>query len=157
MTKRLVLLILAIAVVGSISSFADAQASRKSVSGTEITGTFRHAFTGKYKGSSSDIKILALGKGKLKVAFDLIFPFVDGAGELEANIGQLDGQATIDGDTAIFTSTEFGQCTITIRFVRPGLIKVSQQGNDTDCGFGHNVSAEGDYRKISSTKPKFDR
>src|SRR5260221_14781000 len=108
MTKRLMLLLVAIAAVALFPVFSNAQTSRKSVSGAEVTGTFSHAFTGKFKGSSSDIKILALGKGKLKTAFDLIYPFVDGQGELEANTGQAQGEATIDGDTAQFTPTELG-------------------------------------------------
>jgi hypothetical protein len=32
--------------------------------------------------------------------------------------------------------------------------KVEQQGEE--CGFGHNVRANGIFRKISSRKPKFD-
>ena len=157
MTRQL-LLILAATIFAVISvSLVYAQPSRKSVSGAEVTGTFSHAFTGKYKGSSSDIKILALGKGKLKVAFDLIYPFVDGQGELAANTGEAQGEGTIDGDTALFTSTEFGDCHITIKFVRPGTIKVTQEGDSSGCGFGFNVTADGTYRKVKSAKPRFDR
>jgi hypothetical protein len=32
--------------------------------------------------------------------------------------------------------------------------KAEQQGDE--CGFGHNVRAEGTFRKISNDKPKFD-
>jgi hypothetical protein len=32
--------------------------------------------------------------------------------------------------------------------------KVEQQGEE--CGFGHNVRADGTFRKISNRKPKFD-
>ena len=125
-----------------------------SVSAAEVTGTFSHRFGGKFKGSSSDIEILSVGKGRLKVAFDLIYPFADGNGEMSANMGQADGEAAIKGDTAIFRSSEFGQCTITIKFVRPGIIKVTQGGTENDCGFGHNVMADGTYRKTSSKRPK---
>ena len=41
---------------------------------------------------------------------------------------------------------------ITLRFADDKLI-VTQTGI---CGFGHNVSAEGTYKKISSKKPKFE-
>lgn len=141
--------------VGLSSGSALAQDSRASVSGGEVTGTFKHAFTGKFRGSSSDIKILALGKGKLKVSFDLIYPFVDGTGQLEANVGQADGTATINGDTALFTSGDNGECRITIKFVRAGVINVSQEGDSSGCGFGFNVSADGTYKKASSARPKF--
>lgn len=145
-------------IIGSLLLAAPviAQTSRKSVSAAEVTGTFRHTFAGKFRGSSSDIMILALGKGKIKIAFDLIYPYVDRAGELEANIGQVQGAAKIAGDTAVFSSSEFGQCTITIKFVRAGTIKVSQEGDSAGCGFGHNVMADGTYKKVSSRKPKFE-
>ena len=87
---------------------------------------------------------------------DLLYPYVVDR-ELSANIGELDGEATIEGDTAVYSSTEFGDCTITIKFVRPGTIKVTQSGADFDCGFGHNVTADGTYKKMSSKKPKFER
>jgi hypothetical protein len=131
------------------------QAARKSVSGAEVTGTFRYQFTGKFKGNYNEIKILALGKGKLRVSFDLTYPFVDGAGQMEANVGQIDGEANIEADTAMFTGGDNGDCRIRIKFVRAGMIKVDQQGESTGCGFGFNVSADGTYRKVSGAKPKF--
>lgn len=131
------------------------QTSRKSVSAAEVTGTFRRNFTGKFRGSSSEIKIVSIGRGKLKVAFDLIYPYEIGDGELSANTGTADGEAAIEGDTAAYSSNEFGPCRITIKFVRPGRINVEQEGSDADCGFGHNVMADGDYRKVSGAKPKF--
>ena len=134
---------------------ADAQTGRKSVSGAEVNGTFRHSFAGKYKGSASEIKIWALGGGKLHIAMDLIYPYTLPNGELMANTGELDGKASITGDTAVYESEETGKCRITIKFVKPGTIKVSQDGEDFSCGFGHNVSSDGTYVKVSSKKPKF--
>jgi hypothetical protein len=157
MSKLYLLPLCALAFIGLAAIGSGAQTSRKSVLGTEVTGTFRHNFTGKFKGSSSEIRILALGKGKLRIAFDLIYPHVDGTGELSANVGQTDGEAAISGDTAVYSSKEFGECRITIKFVRPGLIRVTQDGTDTDCGFGNNVTADGTYRKVSSKKPKFGK
>lgn len=133
---------------------ASAQTARKSVSGAEVTGTFSRSFTGKFKGSMSQIKIQALGKGKLKIFFDLIYPYIDGSGEMSANMGQVTGEAAITGDTAVYSNEEYGECRITIKFVRPGTIKVMQEGGS--CGFGHNVSADGTYKKTSSAKPKFE-
>jgi hypothetical protein len=132
-----------------------AQASRTRVSASEVNGTFRFNFTGKYRGSYSEIRILALGKGKLKVEFDLTYPFTDGTGQLSANIGHAAGIAAISGDTAVYRSTENGECVITIKFVRTGTISVDQEGSSA-CGFGHNVSASGKYVRVSSIKPKFD-
>jgi len=127
-----------------------AAGQRKSVSGAEVTGTFRYSFTGKFRGNYSEIKIQALGKGKLRVGFELTYPYMVGKEQM-ANEGTSTGEADIEGDTAIYLP-----CTITIKFVRPGLIKVTQNDTGTDCGFGLNVSADGTYLKVSSKKPNFD-
>ena len=129
--------------------------TRRTVSASEVNGTFRDYFEGKYKGNFNEIKIRALGKGKLRVAFQLIYPHTDSNGELTANTGEASGTATIEGDTAVFSPDENGQCKITIKFVKRGVIKVEQSGVDSECGFGFNVSADGTYKKSSSAKPKF--
>lgn len=131
-------------------SHASAQ-DRPAVGAAEVNGTFRSYFSGKYKGNYNEIKILALGRGRLRVAFELTYPYSVN-GELTANTGAADGEALIDGDTAVYTSEEYGQCAITIKFVKPGAIKVTQTG---ECGFGHNVSADGVYKKSSGVRPKF--
>jgi hypothetical protein len=129
--------------------------SRKAVGAAEVNGTFRDYFGGKFKGNYNEIKILALGKGKLKVYFGLTYPHIDGTGAMSANVGEAEGEAIIDGDTAVYSSNEFGACKITIKFVKPGTIKVDQEGTDSECGFGFNVSATGTYKKASAAKPKF--
>ena len=133
----------------------EAQTSRKSVSGAEVTGTFRYGFTGKFRGNYSDIKIQALGNGKVRVGFELTYPYMAGK-EPMANVGTGGGVALIDGDTAVYETSEFGSCKITIKFLRPGIIDVSQEQEGGGCGFGFNVSADGRYKKISSKKPKFE-
>ncbi len=139
-----------------LSGAAFGQKARPSVPASEVNGTFRMNFTGKYKGSSNEIRIWALGRGKLRIGMDLLYPYIVN-GELSANIGELDGDATIHGDIAVYESSEFGKCRISIKFLRPNTIKISQEGSDADCGFGHNVTADGTYRKVSSKKPTFER
>ena len=126
---------------------------RKAVGAAEVNGTFRFNFSSKYREFSNEIKILALGKGKLKVAFDLVYPHTDASGEMMPNLGQTEGTAEISGDTAVFKNPDDETCKITITFVKPGQINVSQE---SDCGFGHNVTADGTYKKVSGAKPKFD-
>jgi len=141
------------------SAAAYAQKSRPSVSGAEVTGTFKMSFVGKrFKDMSNRLDILALGGGKLKIAFDLLYPYTlnNENGPLSANLGSISGEASIKGDIAIFESDEFGPCKITIKFVRPGEVRVTQNGTDADCGFGHNVTSQGTYRKVSGKKPKFE-
>jgi hypothetical protein len=136
----------------TIDSFA--QTARGSVSGAEVTGTFRMPFRGKYKGSFNEIRILALGKGKLRIAFELTYPYTMSDGGLMANTGEADGTAEISGDTAAYTPAE-GGCRITIKFVKPGTIRVTQEEGDGSCGFGLNVTADGTYKKVSGARPKF--
>lgn len=153
--KSILTLLCAALFLGLAVTAGSAQAARKSVSAAEVNGTFRMPFTGKFKGSSNEIKILALGGGKLRIAMELLYPYIVN-GELSANMGELDGQAAIVGDVAVYDSSENGGCTITIKFVRPGIIKVTQEGMDFACGFGHNVFADGTYKKVSSAKPTFE-
>lgn len=132
------------------------QTSRSAVSGAEATGTFRSYFSGKARGSYDEIKIQALGKGKLKVSFDLLYPFTMANGEIMPNLGNAQGEATISGDTAVYTGgADLPNCKITIKFVKPGTIQVKQSGTDANCGFGVNVTADGNYKKFSNAKPKF--
>jgi hypothetical protein len=128
-------------------------AQRKAVSGAEVTGTFRSYFKGKFKGSYNEILIQALGGNKLKVEMNLVYPYESGAG-LTANIGEAVGEAVIQGDTAVFTPEYGPSCKITLKFSRPGALIVTTE-NNLDCGFGHNVSADGTYKKTNSARPKF--
>jgi hypothetical protein len=133
---------------------ADAQ-NRKAVGAAEVSGTFRSHFKGKFKDAYNEIKILALGKGKLRIAFELLYPHMIDDNEFTANTGSAEGIAKISGDTAVFTMKEFGACRIIIKFVRPGEIKVTQSIEEPNCGFGFNVRADGTYKKTSRAKPKF--
>lgn len=155
MTGKLLVLILALLFTGLSAKNTIAQSSSKAVGAAEVNGTFRDYFGGKAKGSYNEIKILALGKGKLKIHFDLIYPYIDGTGAMSANMGEAEGTAEIAGDTAVYINEEFGQCKITIKFTKAGTIKVTQNGTDGECGFGHNVSAGGTYKKFSGAKPRF--
>ena len=156
MRKQVFCLIFALGVLMAGTAAAVAQTSRKSVSAAEVNGTFRMSFKGKFKKFSNEIKILALGKGKIRVAMDLVYPYTLNNGEQSVNMGALDGEALMARGIAVYESDEFGRCVITIKFVRPGIIDVRQDGSDGNCGFGHNVSAAGTYKKVSSRKPTFE-
>jgi hypothetical protein len=130
--------------------------SRPSVSAAEVNGTYEMNFRGKFRKMSNGIKILALGRGKIRFAMDLIFPYTLRNGEVSVNLGSLDGEAEITGDTAVYQSAESGDCRITFKFLRPGTLKVVQNNLDASCGFGHNVTSDGLYRKVSGNRPKFE-
>lgn len=155
MTRQLSAITGVLALCLVVAGDASAQRSRASVSAGEVNGTFRQNFDGRFRGNYSEIKILAMGRGRLKMEFGLTYPFVDGTGNLSANVGNYAGTADIKGDTAIFTSDESPSCRIEIKFVRPGTIKVAHLSDVSACGYGHNVTAAGIYKKISSKKPEF--
>ena len=155
MIKQFQLAALAFLFLSVLSTAGYAQKSRKSVSASEVNGTYKMNFGGKFKKFSNEIKLLALGKGKIRFSMDLVYPYTLRNGEPMVNMGGLDDDTSISGDMAAYVSKD-AKCKITIKFVKPGTIKVTQDGSDGECGFGHNVFASGTYHKVSSKKPKFE-
>jgi hypothetical protein len=127
-------------------------AQRTSVSSSEVTGTFRLYFSGGSKGDYNEAKISAAGNGKLKVSLSLTYPYKDSNGQMTANFGEAEGMADIIGDTAVFTPEGTETCKITIKFVKPGQIKITEDGGENGCGFGHNVYSDGTYLKVNKKK-----
>ena len=107
---------------------------------------------GVYSSYDNEIRILALGKNKLKVQFDGVYHTISKS----VNTGYASGEATINGNVAVLELREWGPCKITMVWLRGNKLKVTQEGDSPDCGFGHNVRADGTYRKIRSGKPKFE-
>jgi hypothetical protein len=117
--------------------------SDKSITAAQVNGT--------WKTKGGEFKIWALGKQRLQVEFSGVYEYKTPQGPM-ANEGEGSGVATIEGDTAIFKPEGAEEeCQITLKFTGNKLV-VTQTGI---CGFGHNVSAEGTYKKVSSKKPKF--
>jgi hypothetical protein len=106
---------------------------------------------GVYRSYKSEFRILALGQNKLRVQFDGVYTTISKS----INIGHAFGEAIIDGNIATFKPLDTERCEITLVFL-PGKLKVTQDGSDADCGFGHNVYATGTYRKIRGGKPNFE-
>lgn len=146
MTK--ILLVVAFALSSSVLSVR-AQAPTKKpsekviVTAAQVNGTYRYY--------DNEFRILALGKGKLKVQFDGVYHTI----AKSVNTGSASGEAIIDGNIATFKPEDGAACEITLVFL-PNKLRVEQEGSDADCGFGHNVNAAGVYRKIRSGKPKFE-
>jgi hypothetical protein len=116
----------------------------KSVTAAQVNGTWKSKY--------GEFKIWALGKQRLQVEFSGVYEYKSAYGPT-ANTGEGSGVATIEGDTAIFKPEGAEEeCRITLKFTGSKLM-VTQTGI---CGFGHNVTAEGTYKKISSNKPKFE-
>jgi hypothetical protein len=140
-SKSILLMLLCLAAAFTLPVRADTD---KSVTAAQVNGT--------WKTKSGEFKIWALGKQRLQVEFSGVYEYKTPQGAM-ANEGEGRGIATIEGDTAIFKPEGAEEeCRITLKFTG-GKLVVTQTGI---CGFGHNVSAEGTYRKVSSKKPKFE-
>ena len=114
------------------------------VTSAQVNGTWR---SGK-----NEFKIWALGQQRLQIEFLGIWEHQTSYG-LTANTGEGTGIARIEGDTAIFKPDGAeDECKITLNFAH-GKLAVTQNGI---CGFGFNVTAAGNYKKVSAKKPKFD-
>ena len=127
------------------ASIVTAQAGKDtSVTAAQVNGT--------WKAKWGEFKIWALGHQRLQVEFSGVYEYKTPQGP-SANTGEGSGIATIEGDTATFKPEGAEEeCRITLKFAGNKLI-VTQTGI---CGFGHNVTAAGTYKKISAKKPKFE-
>jgi hypothetical protein len=149
--KRTLYLVLLIAALGLSTAAQEPQpptppkppAKQKIVTAAQANGVYRYY--------QNEFRILALGRNKLKVQFDGVYPTAGGS----VNIGYAAGEAIIDGNIATFKPPDTEGCEITLVFLTKKL-KVVQDGSDSDCGFGHNVFSSGTYRKVKSGKPKFE-
>ena len=129
-------------ILGPVNVYA---AGQNIVTAAQVNGTWH--------GKHGEFKVWALGKQRLRVEFSGTYEYKTPYGPM-ANIGDGAGIAVIEGDTAVFKPDEADdECKITMIFTKDSLI-VDQDGI---CGFGHNVSSAGRYRKISQLKPKFDQ
>ena len=111
------------------------------------------SLTGTYRNRWSEFKIQALGVNRLRVQFNGSYQYKTG-GQLMANTGTADAVATLKDNVATFAPTDTQGCQITLTFAGQKLT-VKQTGSDADCGFGHNVKADGTYLKKNSRPPKF--
>lgn len=127
------------------ASMVTAQAeNEKSVTAAQVNGTWKTKY--------GEFKIWALGKQRLQIDFSGVYEYKTPQGPT-ANEGVGSGFATIEGDTAIFKPEDAEEeCQIILKFIGAKLV-VTQTGI---CGFGHNVTAAGTYKRVSAKKPNFD-
>ncbi|MFQ3590276.1 MAG: hypothetical protein SNJ67_08245, partial [Chloracidobacterium sp.] len=92
------------------------------VTAAQVNGTWRRK-------DGSALKVLALGRQRLRVAFDGVYAYRLPDGTPTANIGTGDGIAFIEGDTATFNpmGDDDPECQITLRFTG-GRLVVTQDG-----------------------------
>lgn len=122
---------------------------RKVVTAAQVNGTWEYRFRESRHGT---IKILALGKQRLKVEFIALYSYPLPDGTNNVNDGEGQSIAIIEGTRATFKPDEAEEeCLITMNFTK-GVLEVEQNGV---CGFGLNVTLAGTYRRVSSRKPRF--
>jgi hypothetical protein len=107
------------------------------------TGTYEY----KSGGAINEINIQELGGNKLRVKLYASYEY-EINGNLNANVGEAKGVATLNGNTAVLVPEETENCEIALRFSGNKII-VKPKNEFKNCGFGLNVSAEGTYTKVS--------
>jgi hypothetical protein len=75
-----------------------------------------------------------------------------GLGKGPSGLGDLRATVPFHKDVAEYSTHEFSEneCHISMRFYADRL-EAKQTGDDSDCGFGHNVAVEGTFQRISSS------
>jgi hypothetical protein len=95
--------------------------------------------------NQKELHLAYVGKGKLKVSFNLKSSAKPPA------IGVGGGDATVSGDVATYAKS--GACSIAMRFEPGNRLGVTQTGSDADCGFGSHLTADGEYTKSRGGNP----
>jgi hypothetical protein len=103
-------------------------------------------YEGTYRTGRNEIKLLRVDATRAKCD-------VYAERALDHNSGFATGDATVDKDRATYSDTSMGHCTIRMDFAPGGKLKVTQPGEDSDCGFGFGVRADGTYTRVSSARP----
>ncbi len=118
-------------------------ASQKTITVEQVNGT--------WKKNNGVFRIWAVGKQKLRIEFQGTYEFQSQAGPM-ANTGYGKGTADIIGNRIVFKPDDAeAACKINMIFSNKKL--TVQQ--DSDCGFGMNVSSAGTYTRTNSQKPEF--
>jgi hypothetical protein len=66
----------------------------------------------------------------------------------------MEGTATLVDNMATITTTEYsGKCTITLTFSDEQVVAKTLAGGDAECGFGHNITADGTYKRVDDLDP----
>lgn len=113
------------------------------------TGTYKY----KSGGAHNQISVQELEGNRLRVELYASYEYTVN-GNLNANVGEARGIATLTGDAAILLPEETEGCEISLNFTGNKLI-VKPKNEIKSCGFGLNVSAAGTYTKTSG-KPDFN-
>ncbi|MBI5915788.1 MAG: hypothetical protein HY842_10450 [Bacteroidetes bacterium] len=111
-----------------------------------ITGTYTYELP--KEAGSGELKILANIDNTVRFSLMVV------GAPPAYNQGTMDGTATLVGDMATITTTEYsGKCTITLTFSDGQVVAKTLAGGDAECGFGHNITADGTYKMVDDLDP----
>lgn len=111
------------------------------------TGTYDY----KSGGAINEISIQELEGNKLRVKLYASYEY-EINGNMNVNVGEAKGIATLNGNTAVLLPEGIEGCEIALKF--SGNKIIVKPKSESKCGFGLNVFAGGTYRKVNS-KPDF--
>jgi len=113
------------------------------------TGTYAYSF--EKEGGSGQIYVQQLSGNQIAVAMDA------NRGAPSYNMATV-AKTTLKlrGNKAIYSSKEFGKCTIKLHFFEGG-VSIVYVGENYECGFGNAATVTGNYVKVSSKIPPFPK
>jgi hypothetical protein len=139
-------LLLLLILLFSIGAGGKTSSSTKVKVPGNVTGHYRMRF----QEFRNRIDVQQLPDGKVK--FDLLALWVSHYNPENVHNGTAQGIVRLENGKAIY---EAEGCRLEIMFL-PNKLHITQAEGIGDCGFGANVTATGDYRKVDNKKPKFD-
>lgn len=95
---------------------------------------------------------LALIQDGSKVRFQLQVQ----AGPPGYNMGILEGEFELKNQEGVFFSDENGPCQLSFRF-KASEVEIKTDPEQTECGFGNGVYADGTFARMSSKTPTFEQ
>jgi hypothetical protein len=114
-----------------------------------LTGTY--AFNFGKESAAGELLVHQIGTDRVTIAFDA------NRGAPSFNLATIDKTTLkLRGNQAVYSTKEFGRCTIRLTFFEGG-VSVVYVGEDYDCGFGNGASVSGNYVKTSSKVPVFPK
>jgi hypothetical protein len=131
-----------------LSIFVGLLAPGSAVAAESLSGLWRIPGQKPY----SELRTIDHGNGDVEFQFDLW------GGPPAYNSGGMEGHLSMKEGRATFETTKYeGVCRIDFEFA-PKQVTVRQTaGSWAECGFGHNIVADGRFVRISKKVPKFVR
>lgn len=111
-----------------------------------ITGTYAYELP--KEAGAGEIKLLVIDEKTVRFAISVVGP------PPAHNQGMMEGNGTLVDNVVTVSTTDFGgKCTITFTISGDQLVAKTLAGGDAECGFGHNITADGTYKMVDDLNP----